>query len=453
MMDKPAIPSGFRDFSSEEVYRRQHIFNTIRSVFEKYGYQPIETPTMENLKTLEGKYGDEGDKLLYRIVNSGDPFRKIKSSYPDQSTSNFNPRVSDIAEKGLRYDLTVPLARYVVMHQNEIIFPFKRYQIQPVFRADRPQKGRYREFYQCDADVVGSDSLLNEVELIQIYIEVFKELGIGIQIYLNNRKILEGIAEVIGAPGRMMDIAVSIDKLDKIGMDGVRKELNLKGFTSEQIDKLFSIQALDIINGGAQIFHNSETGRKGSTELEYILKTLNIAGGFTNLENIGIDLSLARGLDYYTGTIIEVKAKNSSFKSSLGGGGRYDNLTGVFGLQGISGVGISFGADRIYDVMEEQGFSTISSKGTHVLFINFDEASETYALPLLTQIRNAGIASELYPSAEKLKKQMKYANDKKISFVIFTGENERKLEMLTLKDMSSGEQMMLSIDKIIEKIK
>ena len=454
---KPTIPSGTRDFSPEEVYKRQYIFNTIHSVFEKYGYAPIETPTMENLSTLEGKYGEEGDRLLFRIINSGDPFQKIKESHGSEKISDFGFRISDLTEKGLRYDLTVPFARYVVMHQNEITFPFKRYQIQPVFRADRPQKGRYREFFQCDADVVGSDSLLFDAEFAQIYDEVFSKLGLGVQIKINNRKVLQGIAEVSEATDKFMDITIAIDKLDKIGLQGVRQELTNRGLSESQIQKIekfFTITGSneEKLSRTEELLDGSETGEKGCAELKAMMEFLQLAGGTKN--ELVIDFTLARGLNYYTGVIYEVVSKGASLKSSIGGGGRYDDLTGVFGLKGVSGVGISFGADRIYDVMEElQLFPQSASKGTQALFCYFDEASQKYCLPLVKKLRDEGIAAEIYPSAEKMKKQLKYANDKAIPHVIVVGDNEMKSGKLAFKDMESGEQKEKTIDEIVSILK
>jgi histidyl-tRNA synthetase len=487
-MNKPTIPSGTRDFSPGEVYKRQYIFNTIRTVFEKYGYQPIETPTMENLSTLEGKYGEEGDRLLFRILDSGDFLKGAQSEINwikafEAATGknaeelsagvsfNWKPvkdltwqdigltskgLTSKISEKGLRYDLTVPFARYVVMHQNEITFPFKRYQIQVVFRADRPQRGRYREFFQCDADVVGSDSLINEMELVRIYDEVFEKLNLGVTIKINNRKVLIGMAECLGAAERFIDITTAIDKLDKIGLQGVRQELTNKGLTESQlglIEKFFSItgEANEKLFAARELLKNSETGLKGIEELEKIFEYLEISGPTTS--KVEVDFTLARGLNYYTGTIIEVKPNNVKM-GSLGGGGRYDDLTGVFGLKGVSGVGISFGADRIYDVMEElKLFPESTQAGTKILFAHFDEASLNYSLPLVQKVRAAGIAAEIYPSSEKIKKQLKYADDKKIPFVVIVGENEMKTGNLTIKNMQSGEQESLSVEKIIERLK
>ena len=461
MAVKPTIPSGTRDFSPEEVYKRQFIFNTIRSVFEKYGYQPIETPTMENLSTLEGKYGEEGDRLLFRILNSGNIFESIQN--PKSEIRNSAEAIKALSEKGLRYDLTVPFARYVVMHQNEITFPFKRYQIQPVFRADRPQRGRYREFFQCDADVVGSDSLIYEVELIQIYDEVFKKLGIDVKIRINNRKILSGIAEKIGAKDRMIDLSIAMDKYDKGGMDKVKDEMRERNFSEDQIAS-FETLVSEFMKGSSgqekiallqKHLSSTSDGVTGAKEIDWVMKHLSDLYSI-NKPDLDIDISLARGLNYYTGAIIEVNSKVGSLKSSLGGGGRYDDLTGMFGLKGVSGVGISFGADRIYDVMEElKLFPTSAAKGTQVLFCYFDEASMNYCLPLVKQIRDEGIAAEIYPSVEKMKKQLKYANDKKIPFVVMVGENEMKSEekKLGFKDMVSGDQTEATIEEIIQRLK
>jgi len=449
MAVKPSIPKGTRDFSPEQVAKRNYIFNTIRSVFEKYGYQPIETPTMEMLSTLTGKYGDEGDKLLFKVLNSGNFLDGVSND--KLAPDNYKQLTTDISEKGLRYDLTVPFARYVVMHQNEITFPFKRYQIQPVFRADRPQRGRYREFYQCDADVVGSDSLLNEVELIQIYDEVFTKLGIGVAIRINNRKILQGFADIIGTPDKLSDIAIAIDKIDKIGREGVSDELIQKGFSENQIRNLFkNFTVRDILSYYKDVFKSSPTGLKGGEELSELLVKLHLAG--VDSTKFEVDLSLARGLSYYTGTIIEVVAKQIQM-GSIGGGGRYDDLTGVFGLPNVSGVGISFGADRIYDVMEElKLFPETITTATKVLFVNFDDKSVAYVLPLLQKVRTENIPAELYPSPDKMKKQLGYADAKKIPFVVLAGEDEMKEGKLTLKNMTSGEQEKLTIDEIIEQV-
>ena len=432
---KPSIPKGTRDFGPVEMAKRNYIFNTIREVYALYGFQQIETPAMETLQTLMGKYGEEGDKLLFRIQNSG-----AKASEP--------------AEKGLRYDLTVPFARYVVMHREELQLPFKRYQIQPVWRADRPQKGRYREFYQCDADIVGSDSLLNEVELMQIVDEVFRRFGIRVEIKINNRKILSGIAEVIGAADKIVDITVAIDKLDKIGIDNVNAELREDGLTEEQIAKLQPIILLQGTNEEklatiAEVLKDSETGLKGVEEVKCILHTLHSSFLIPH-SSFSLDLTLARGLNYYTGAIFEVKALDVQI-GSITGGGRYDNLTGIFGLPGLSGVGISFGADRIYDVLNQLDlYPKESMNGTQVLFINFGEQEAAYCLPIINKVRASGIRAELYPDAAKMKKQMSYANAKQIPFVALAGENEMKEGKITLKNMESGQQTLVSPDELIQ---
>lgn len=437
---KPSIPKGTRDFSPEIMVKRNYIFDTIRSVYARYGYMPLETPAMETLQTLLGKYGEEGDKLLFKVLNSGDFMQKIPQEVLQEKNSI--ALSTQLSEKGLRYDLTVPLARYVVQYRNEITFPFKRYQIQPVWRADRPQKGRYREFYQCDADVVGSDSLLNEVELIQIIGEVFCRLNIPVTVKLNNRKILSGIAEVIGQAEKIIDITVAIDKLDKIGLENVNKELAEKGIPEDAIATLQPIILLEGENYAKletlkQILKDSETGMKGIEETEKIFTYLKTLKSEVNTE---LDLTLARGLNYYTGAIIEVKANNVSM-GSICGGGRYDNLTGIFGMPDTSGVGISFGADRIYDVMDEAGlFPDLRGVSTQLLFINFGAKEEAYCLPLLSKAREAGINSEIYPSSAKMKKQMTYANNKQIPFVILAGEDEINSGQVTLKNMVSGEQ-------------
>jgi histidyl-tRNA synthetase len=448
---KPSIPKGTRDFSPQEMVKRNYIFDTIRSVYQRYGYLPIETPSMENTETLMGKYGEEGDRLIFRILDSGNPFDQFK-------ISDANFKVSNISGKALRYDLTVPFARYVVMNRNEITFPFKRYQIQPVWRADRPQKGRYREFYQCDADVIGSNSLLNEVELIQIIDEVFTKLGVGATIKINNRKILSGIAEVIGEKDKIIDITVAIDKLDKIGADGVNKELQEKGISQTALIKLQPLisfkgnnnEKLDLLKN---LLADSEVGKKGIEEVEAIFsKISNLKSQISNLE---LDITLARGLNYYTGAIIEVKVNEpkSTFTGSICGGGRYDDLTGIFGLPDVSGVGISFGADRIYDVLEElKLFPDSSSASTKVLVVNFGEAEENYALQIARQLREAGINSEVYPDAAKLKKQFAYADAKKIPFVITAGKDEMDNGIVALKNMSNGEQYALSLAEAIEKL-
>lgn len=442
---KPSIPKGTRDFSPEQVAKRTYIFNTIRKTFARYGFQPIETPTMENLSTLTGKYGDEGDQLLFKVLNSGDFLRGEKD------LTNYKKLTPQISEKGLRYDLTIPFARYVVMHQNEIALPFRRYQIQPVWRGDAPQHGRYREFYQCDADIIGSNSLVNEAELVQIYDEVFTNLGIKVVIKLNNRKILQGLAEVVGLPDRMMDITIAIDKLDKIGESGVKEELAGKGIGGEQfeiIKKFFSTNFENL----HEFFTNSEVGRKGIEELQTILK---LAGNTEIHNTIEIDLTLARGLNYYTGCIFEVKvAPELNVKmGSIGGGGRYDDLTGVFGLKGISGVGISFGADRIYDVLEEmQLFPAMSGETTKIMLICFDEAAQNYAFGVAKQLRNANINTEIYADLAKMKKQMEYANKRNIPYVSIIGSEEIASGQLALKNMQTAEQEKLTVAEIIAKL-
>ena len=453
MTQKPNIPKGTRDFSPVEMAKRNYIFNTIREVYALYGFQQIETPAMETLQTLMGKYGEEGDKLLFKVLNSGDCLAKVSDE--ELAERNALHLASKMCEKGLRYDLTVPFARYVVMHRDELQLPFKRYQIQPVWRADRPQKGRYREFYQCDADVVGSDSLLNEVELMQIVDTVFSRFGIRVQIKINNRKILTGIAETIGAADKIVDITVAIDKLDKIGIDNVNAELREDGLTEAQIEKLQPIIALTGTNDEkletiAQVLADSETGQKGVEETCFILDTLKTAGLHNEMQ---LDLTLARGLNYYTGAIFEVKALDVQI-GSITGGGRYDNLTGIFGMPGLSGVGISFGADRIYDVLNAlDGYPKDSINGTQLLFINFGEQETAYCLPLVAKARQAGIRTELYPDATKMKKQMNYANAKQIAFVAIAGENEMNEGKVTLKNMETGEQQTLSAEELIAAVK
>lgn len=450
MAQKPSIPKGTRDFSPEEMAKRNYIFDTIRDVYHLYGYQQIETPAMENLSSLMGKYGEEGDKLLFKILNSGDFLAKFTEE--ELSEKNTNKFAAKACEKGLRYDLTVPFARFVVQHQNEISFPFKRYQIQPVWRADRPQKGRYREFYQCDGDVVGSDSLLNEVELIQIMDEVFRRFGIRVSIKMNNRKILAGIAEIINESDKITAITVAIDKLDKIGLDKVNDELSEKGLSEKAIAML---QPIIVMKGNnrekmaelKKILAPSETGLKGIEETEYILDRIEKLPLTATLET---DLTLARGLNYYTGAIFEVKASDVEI-GSITGGGRYDNLTGVFGMNGISGVGISFGADRIYDVLNQLDlYPADSLKTTQVMFVNFGEKEAAFLLPVLTRVRAAGIRAELYPETAKMKKQMSYADAKKIPFVALVGENEMAEGKINLKDMRSGEQKLVGIDELID---
>ena len=453
-VQKPTIPKGTRDFSPEQVAKRKYILSTIEKVFIKYGFMPIETPTMENLSTLQGKYGDEGDKLLFKVLNSGEFLADVKTE--QLQTSNSKLLTPLISEKGLRYDLTVPFARYVVMHQNEITFPFKRYQMQPVWRADRPQKGRYREFWQCDADVVGSDSLLNELDLIQIYDEAFRELKIeNYELRINNRKILAGIAEVVKGVEHMNTIAVAIDKLDKIGEEGVAKELLQSGFSENEIQKLFDIINIKSDNISQlsllkEKLKSSEEGLKGIEELTFILHSL-IHSSIHSI-NIKIDFSLARGLSYYTGCIFEVISTEGTLKSSIGGGGRYDNLTGIFGLPNVSGVGISFGLDRIYDVMEELNLfpPTIKSSNTKILFCCFDNASQQYALSSLKKLRDANIPSEIYPDLKKLGKQLDYANALRIPFACIIGDNEMQSGKLVLKDLNLGTQQELSIDEITQ---
>lgn len=505
---KPSLPKGTRDFSPQEMVKRNYIFDTIKTVFKKYGYAEIQTPSMENLQTLTGKYGDEGDKLIFKILNSGeylsqkvlDKISHLKKEFeeaqgyiaenddsnPDKivlgghasvvfgSKEEYNKLqkaislyknvsktiLTDISEKALRYDLTVPFARYVVMHQSEISLPFKRFQVQPVWRADRPQKGRYREFYQCDADVVGSPSLLNEAEFILIYHEALKNLGLNdFTIKINNRKILSGIAEIIGKPALIVDMTVAIDKLDKIGFDGVTKELLERGFTNGDIEKLKPVILLqgttdEKLSSLKLVLATSAVGLKGIEEIETVFGYVSkITGENAKLKNeIELDITLARGLNYYTGCIFEVKT-NEVAMGSIGGGGRYDDLTGMFGLKDLTGVGISFGADRIYDVLEELNlFPASAAQGTKVLISNFDEIAEIYALPILQQLRTANISAELYPSAAKLKKQMSYANSKNIPYVILIGADEVDSGLLTLKDMESGDQQKLDVAAIIAKL-
>ena len=452
MAQKPNIPKGTRDFSPLEMAKRNYIFNTIKDVYTLYGFQQIETPAMETLGTLMGKYGEEGDKLLFKVLNSGDYLNKIEDK--ELLERNSLHLAARLCEKGLRYDLTVPFARYVVMHREELQLPFKRYQIQPVWRADRPQKGRYREFYQCDADVVGSDSLLNEVELMQIVDTVFTRFGVRVQIKINNRKILSGIAEVIGAADKIIDITVAIDKLDKIGIDNVNQELREDGLTEEQIEKLQPIISLAGTNEEkltviAEVLKDSETGLKGVEETKFILDSLKTSG----LKNeIQLDLTLARGLNYYTGAIFEVKALDVQI-GSITGGGRYDNLTGIFGMPGLSGVGISFGADRIYDVLNQLDlYPKEAVNGTQLLFINFGEKETAYCLPIAAKARQAGIRTEVFPDSAKMKKQMSYANTKQIPFVALAGENEINEGKLTLKDMTTGEQMLVTADELLTKL-
>ena len=447
-MNKPSIPKGTRDFSPVEMAKRNYIFDTIKEVYALYGFQQIETPAMESLQTLMGKYGEEGDKLLFRVLNSGDYMSKLSDE--ELLERNSLRLSSKICEKGLRYDLTVPFARYVVMHRDELQMPFKRYQIQPVWRADRPQKGRYREFYQCDADVVGSDSLLNEVELMQIVDTVFTRFGIRVQIKINNRKILSGIAEVIGEPDKIVDITVAIDKLDKIGLDKVNEELKADGISDEAIAKLQPIIALSGTNEEKlqtirEVLADSETGLKGVEETQFILDTLK--GSLNN--EIQLDLTLARGLNYYTGAIFEVKALDYAI-GSITGGGRYDNLTGIFGMPGLSGVGISFGADRIYDVLNGLDlYPKEAVNGTKLLFINFGDKETAYCLPVVRACRAAGISTEMFPDKAKMKKQMSYANAKAIPFGVLAGDNEIAENKFTLKSMTTGEQHLVTAEELI----
>ena len=446
MAQKPSIPKGTRDFGPAEMAGRNYIFDTIRSVFKKYGFAPLETPSMENLSTLLGKYGDEGDKLLFKILNSGDAFAKVQG----EELANSNALSLKVCEKGLRYDLTVPFARYVVQHQNELAFPFKRYQIQPVWRADRPQKGRYREFYQCDVDVIGSKSLINELELVQIVDEVFAKFGINVCIKINNRKVLQGLAEVIGHPDKLVDITVAIDKIDKIGLDAVKAELAERGIDEKGIA---TIEPVLVLSGTTEeklatmkgILASSEAGLKGLAELEELFGYIAVAGIKQEVE---IDLSLARGLNYYTGAIFEVKAKDFAI-GSICGGGRYDDLTGIFGLPGMSGVGISFGADRIYDVL--QGLDKFPKEaiiGTKVLFSNMGEAEVAYSLPIIAGLRAQGINCEIYPDKSKLKKQFDYAAKKNIPYFVIVGEQEIADGVVNIKNQITGEQIVCKKDEI-----
>ena len=456
MAQKPSIPKGTRDFSPMEMAKRNYIFDTIKQVYQLYGFQQIETPAMETLGTLMGKYGEEGDKLLFKVLNSGDFLTKVSDD--ELKERNALHLAAKLCEKGLRYDLTVPFARYVVMHREELQLPFKRYQMQPVWRADRPQKGRYREFWQFDGDIVGSDSLLNEVELMQIVDTVFSRFGVRVQIKINNRKILTGIAEVIGAAEKIVDITVAIDKLDKIGLDNVNQELREDGLSEEQIAKLQPIISLEgtndeKLNTIAEVLKDSETGLKGVEEIRFILSTLNSLSNQNALKNeIQLDLTLARGLNYYTGAIFEVKALDVQI-GSITGGGRYDNLTGIFGMPGISGVGISFGVDRIFDVLNALDcYPKDAVNGTQLLFINFGEKETAYCLPAVAKARAAGIRTEIFPDSSKMKKQMSYANAKQIPFVALAGENEIAEGKLTLKNMESGEQSLVTPDELITNI-
>lgn len=452
---KPSIPKGTRDFSPAEMARRNYIFDTIRSVFRLYGFSPIETPAMENLSTLMGKYGEEGDKLLFKILNSGDFLRGVDKTLIDNPDGQWGKLTSQLCEKGLRYDLTVPFARFVVMHRNELQMPFKRYQIQPVWRADRPQKGRYREFYQCDADIVGSDSLINEVELLELIDEVFARLGIRIVIKLNNRKVLASIAELIGEPDKIIDITVAIDKLDKIGLDAVKSELAERGLSTHAIAALEPLLRIDgtikqRLDKLADILSGVEIGRKGVEELNEIINGVNNLGLRAELD---LDVSLARGLNYYTGAIIEVKALDVQI-GSITGGGRYDNLTGVFGMPGLSGVGISFGADRIYDVLNQLNlYPADLLSGAKLLFLNMGTAESSEAMKMLAGVRKAGIAAEIYPDQAKMKKQMGYADALHIPYVAIIGESEMAEGKMTLKNMQNGEQQLITLNEAIEILK
>lgn len=450
MAQKPSIPKGTRDFGPIEMARRNYIFDTIRGVFGKYGYSPIETPAMENLSTLLGKYGEEGDKLLFKVLNSGDAF----SGVSPEMLSNSNSLSLKVCEKGLRYDLTVPFARFVVQHQSEIVFPFKRYQIQPVWRADRPQKGRYREFYQCDVDVVGSNSLINELELVQIVDDVFSKLGVRVQVKINNRKILTGIAEVIGRPEKLIDITVAIDKIDKIGIDAVKVELREKSLTDAEISVIEPVLLLsgttsEKIEKMRELLASSSVGITGVEEVSQLFSL--ISGSSPSCE-VELDLSLARGLNYYTGAIFEVKALDTQM-GSICGGGRYDDLTGIFGLKGVSGVGISFGADRIYDVLSAlDKFPETAVNGTKVLFTNLGEPAVNFSLPIVSQLRRAGVSVELYPDETKLKKQFDYADKKGIKWLAIVGESEVAESKVSLKNLISGEQKLLSINDLVQEL-
>lgn len=452
MAQKPSIPKGTRDFSPAEMAKRNYIFNTIRSVFTLYGFQQIETPAMENFSTLMGKYGEEGDKLLFKILNSGDFLKGVdKNLIEKDDCVRLTPQ---LCEKGLRYDLTVPFARYVVQHRNELLFPFKRFQIQPVWRADRPQKGRYREFYQCDADIVGSDSLVNEIELIQLIDDVFNKLKINIKIKLNNRKILAGIAELIGEQDKIVDITVAIDKIDKIGIENVNKELLERGLSQDAIEKLQPILSIsgdisDRLKALNELLEASEIGMIGISELNEVISGINSLGINAELE---LDVSLARGLNYYTGTIIEVKAKDVEI-GSITGGGRYDNLTGVFGMPGVSGVGISFGADRIYDVLNSLDlYPTEITASSQIMFTNFGEQEKIASMKAIKELRKNGISAEIYPDCAKMKKQFSYADTLSIPFVAIIGENELQSDKITLKEMATGTQQSLSIEELISYI-
>ncbi|NND64046.1 MAG: histidine--tRNA ligase [Flavobacteriaceae bacterium] len=455
MAQKPSIPKGTRDFSPEEVVKRNYIMDTIKSCFTTYGFQPIETPSFENSDTLMGKYGEEGDRLIFKILNSGDFLRKVDdTTYAEKDSGKITSKIS---EKALRYDLTVPFARYVVQHQNDITFPFKRYQMQPVWRADRPQKGRFREFYQCDADVVGSDSLWQEVELVQLYDAVFSELKLkGTTIKMNNRKVLSGIAEVIGETDKLIDFTVALDKLDKIGEEGVKKEMREKGISDSAIDKvqpLFTASgtASDKLNLLSELLASSEVGMKGVEELSFIVNSVETLG--LQSANLEIDVTLARGLNYYTGAIFEVSAPDGVAMGSIGGGGRYDDLTGIFGLKNMSGVGISFGLDRIYLVLEELNlFPETATANTKVLFINFGETEALYAMQAISKLRQQGISAELYPDSAKMGKQMSYADKRNIQFTVLAGASEMEASQYTLKNMKSGEQTSVDFDTLVRKL-
>ena len=450
MAQKPSIPKGTRDFSPVEMVRRNYIFDTIKSIFRLYGFQPIETPAIENLSTLMGKYGEEGDKLLFKILNSGDFISKVPQEMLDEKNSN--KLTTKLSEKGLRYDLTVPFARYVVQYQSDIVFPFKRYQIQPVWRADRPQKGRYREFYQCDVDVIGSNSLLNELELVQIIDNVFRRLQINTVVKINNRKILAGIAEAIGESDRIIDITVAIDKLDKIGLEKVNTEMLEKGISQGAVNKLQPILKLEgstpeKLEQIEKVIGCSEIGAKGIAEMKTLFGYLD---GFDLKTDVELDLTLARGLNYYTGAIFEVKSKDVQI-GSICGGGRYDDLTGIFGMPDVSGVGVSFGAERIYDVLTQLDlFPNESLETTKVLFVNFGEKEEAYCLPVLAQLRKCGINAEIFPESAKMKKQMNYANRKDIPFVVLAGDDEIEAKKFTLKNMVTGEQQLLCSEELIK---
>ena len=453
MAQKPSIPKGTRDFSPIEMARRNYIFDTIKRAFRLFGYQQIETPAMENLSTLMGKYGEEGDKLLFKILNSGDFMKGVNEK--DLDERNLVRLTNEMCEKGLRYDLTVPFARFVVQYRGQLQMPFKRYQIQPVWRADRPQKGRYREFYQCDADVVGSDSLWNEIELLSMIDMVFKKLKVRVAIKINNRKILTGIAEIIGEADKIVDITVAIDKIDKIGIENVNEELRSKGLTEDAIERLRPLLEMkgsnsEKISTLKTLLASSETGLKGVDELQFVTEQFDALGHDCDLD---VDISLARGLNYYTGTIIEVKALDVQI-GSITGGGRYDNLTGVFGMPGLSGVGISFGADRIYDVLNQlELYPANVTQSVKVLFVNFGEKEAAEAMKIVTQLRKEGISAELYPDAAKMKKQMCYADSEKIPFVAILGENEIADGTINLKDMTAGTQEKLSFTELAERLK